>query len=269
MIPFNHDSYSKKFLLFLLYLAPFQAGYINVGAFHIADGFFVSHVTGTSSMIGMGIGKLDLTIFVTFLTVLLSFILGASFAGYYLKYYKEVGREPRYSFVMFVKFLFFGIILLLSESDLFLTSKEVLYASHLLMLFLLSFCCGVQNSSSSISTGGFLKPTHMTGLSTDVGANLYMFFIKSDREEYEKLKTRIVILFSFILGGTLAELIFSIQGHYGFLFPFLTSFIFWFYSNQAVKKLRLKFGFIQVTLSLVLISTFALGVVNFTANYIN
>lgn len=225
MIPLNPKTHSPLLISLLMLIAPFQAGYVNVGAFHIADGFFVSHVTGTSSMIGMGLGKLNFVTIITFITVLLSFIAGAAFSGYYLKYYTETNKTPRYSLVMFVKFIFFGIVLILSEFDLFYTSKDVLYMSHILMLFLLSFCCGVQNSSSSFATGGFLKPTHMTGLSTDLGLNLYLFFAKGEvkqknQEELKKLKKRILILFSFILGGTFSELIFSIHVTMVSYFPF-------------------------------------------------
>lgn len=252
-----------------MFAAPFQAGYVNVGAFHIADGFFVSHVTGTGSMIGMGIGKLDLTVFITFLTVLVSFILGAALSGYYLKYYTETNRRPRYSLVMFIKFIFFGFVLVLSEFDLFYTSKEVLYISHLLMLFLLSFCCGIQNSSSSFATKGFLKPTHMTGLSTDLGLNLYQLFVRTNDDEFSNLKKRFYILISFIIGGTFSELIFSIQGHYGFLFPFLSAFIFWFYSQEHLTRFRLSPHFLKVTFSVLFISTLAIGILNFTQNYFN
>ena len=271
MIPLNPKTHSPLLISLLMLIAPFQAGYVNVGAFHIADGFFVSHVTGTSSMIGMGLGKLNFVTIITFITVLLSFIAGAAFSGYYLKYYTETNKTPKYSLVMFVKFIFFGIVLVLSEFDLFYTSKDVLHISHLLMLFLLSFCCGVQNSSSSFATGGFLKPTHMTGLSTDLGLNLYLFFAKGDvdKEELKKLKKRILILISFILGGTFSELIFSIQGHYGFLFPFISAFIFWFYSQEKFKSLVPSQSILKVTFSLLLFSTVAIGIINFTQNHLN
>ena len=272
MIELDKESFSSRYKHFLWFLAPFQAGYINVGAYHIAGGFFVSHVTGTSSMTGVGIARLDPVIFATFVTVLLSFILGAGLSGFFIKYKKEITGHSDYSTVMFVKFLFFGLVLILSELDLFYTSESVIEASHILMLFLLSFCCGVQNSSASLATGGFLKPTHMTGLSTDVGVHLYRFFYRktqSDRLEFKKTLLRIKILMAFIIGGAFSEIIFSTQGHYGFIFPFLSAFFFLMISLPKSRDIaRAKsFYFLKASLTAVFVITLVIGIASYS-NYI-
>ncbi len=269
MIELDKESFSSKYKQFIWMLAPFQAGFINVGAYSLAGGFFVSHVTGTSSMTAVGIARLDPFIFATFFTVLLSFILGAGLSGYFIKYKKEETGKADYATVMFIKFIFFGIILILSEFDVFFPSREVIEISHILMLFLLSFCCGVQNSSSSLATGGFLKPTHMTGLSTDVGIHLFRFFSRKTQKqslEYKHTILRIKILASFIIGGVFSEVIFSTQGHYGWIFPFLSSMFFFLISKSKSNTVQLtrKFQVLKASLTAVFVTTIAVGVVSYS-----
>lgn len=227
----DNKRFSKEFVLFAWLLMAFQAGYVNVGGFY-TSGNFVSHVTGTSSNIGMGLARLDISFILTFLTVLISFIVGAVFAGNFIGRYESEGKEPRYVLVTSVKCLFFFIILFLSELDSQNSLHLTQHTINTLIIFLLSFCCGAQNSTCSLSTNGFLKPTHMTGLSTDIGLNLAMYspFRKitdpAEKKEFKKNNLRIGILFSFIFGGLIASMIFQDNGHYGFLFPFLSAFTF-------------------------------------------
>jgi hypothetical protein len=121
-----------------------------------------------------------------------AFIGGAAFAGNYIGNYKDMGKKPRYILVTSIKCLFFFLILLLSELD----SQNALHLSqnavNTLIIFFLSFCCGVQNSTCALSTNGFLKPTHMTGLSTDIGINLikHFPFKKAKTKEDEEAKKK-------------------------------------------------------------------------------
>lgn len=237
MLKLNEKYFSKKLTYSIWFLMAFQAGYVNVGGFFIS-GSFVSHVTGTSSRIGMGIANFDMLVLATFLTVLFAFIGGAAFAGHHIGRQQEEGKQPRYLLVSIVKSVFFGLVLLLSEFDLVFSGSELaelgLNANiiNILMIFFLSFCCGVQNSTCALATNGFLKPTHMTGLSTDIGIFLTKTFAwkKRDCEQYRdsihKNNLRISILTSFIFGGVIATMIFSYNGHYGFLFPFMSSLCF-------------------------------------------
>ena len=68
----------------------------------------------------------------------------------------------------------------------------------------------------------------MTGLSTDIGINLTKIFAwRGDREKFSaELRTNLVrlgILSFFIFGGSMALVIFSKNGYYGFIFPFVSS----------------------------------------------
>lgn len=226
----DNQHFSKSFIYSIWFLMAFQAGYVNIGGLYIS-GNFVSHVTGTSSRIGKGIAELDLYSLITFPTILLSFVIGAAFAGHYIGALKELGQRPKYILVTAVKAIFFGMaFFLLAYEDLLIImlniSAEIL---DMLIIFLLSFSCGVQNATCSLSTNGFLKPTHMTGLSTDIGINLSRLKSLTGRArklEWHKSKLRLSILASFIFGGVISTFVFEENGHQGLLFPFLSSLCF-------------------------------------------
>lgn len=227
MLKFNEeDETSKYFELFIWLLMSFQAGYVNVGGF-VIFGNFVSHVTGTTSQIGMGVASINFEQLITFVGLLVTFILGSAFAGHFLGRKMEENKEPEFIIVTFVKAVLFGFVLLISEHYFTDMSMEV----KLTLVYLLSLACGMQNATCAIATNGFLKPTHMTGLSTDIGINLTKVFAykktdeKKYRDEINKNRLRFKILGSFIAGGVIAGLIFAHNGHYGFLFPFVSSFL--------------------------------------------
>lgn len=244
MLRLNNNNLSKNFKLFIWLLMGFQAGYINVGGF-VIFGNFVSHVTGTSSQIGMGIARLDFGHITTFITLILAFIIGAAFASYFLERRLIENKEPEFTFVTAVKASIFGAVLILSEYYFLNMNHEI----KLALVFLLSLACGMQNATCSLATNGFLKPTHMTGLSTDIGINLIrVFSLKKGTLEYtetkEKNLLRIKILFSFISGGVVASLIFADNGHYGFIFPFVSSLCMLtvsVLSEKESKKIRINF----------------------------
>lgn len=269
MLRLDNKSLPRRFKMFIWYLMSFQAGYINVGGF-IIFGSFVSHVTGTSSQIGMGIAGLDAEKIMTFVTILGSFILGAGFAGKHIGQNILSGKKPAYIFVTSVKALIFLLVLILSEIYFYETTMTV----KLILIHLLSFVCGIQNATCSQATNGFLKPTHMTGLSTDIGINLFKYNALDENNEERKLqeknnRIRFRILGSFISGGAIAFFIFSTNGHHGFLFPFLSSIAMLYTtivseriegaSTTLTRKLKINFRFAQLSLVGVLFSVLATG----------
>ncbi len=222
LMPDDNKIFSKNLMYLFWFLMSFQAGYINVGGFLIS-GSFVSHVTGTSSQLGIGLSDLNLERILTLFTILASFIFGAFFTGYYIIRKEEENQPAQYTFVLSVKTICFAIILLAHLPNFYFNEKIV----DLMTIFLLAFCCGIQNSVCSHATNGFLKPTHMTGLSTDIGIFLAKVYAWKDNKrkfflESRKNILRLCVLFSFIFGGVISSVIFQSQGHLGFLFPFLS-----------------------------------------------
>lgn len=258
----KNEFFSQKFVYLIWMIMSFQAGYVNVGGFY-TSGAFVSHVTGTSSNIGIGISRYDITFLLNFLVILIAFITGAAFASYYISKKQDEGKDPNYLRVLFIKSLFFFMVLLLSEMDLILPDLMSAATVNTWIIFFLSFCCGIQNSTCAQATGGFLKPTHMTGLSTDIGINLARYFKpgvdKAKREEeLHKNNLRISILGSFISGGVIASFIFTKNGHYGFIFPFLSSVCFLGLGIARDKQYFKDYKLVQFALKGSIIATFVI-----------
>ncbi len=256
----KNEYFSQRFVYLVWMIMSFQAGYVNVGGFY-TSGTFVSHVTGTSSNIGIGISRFDLTFLLNFIVILIAFIGGAAYASYHISTREDNGKQPNYLRVLMVKSFFFFLVLLLSEMDLLLPELISPTTINTWIIFFLSFCCGVQNSTCAQATGGFLKPTHMTGLSTDIGINLARYFRKRSnsqliKNEIHKNNLRIFILISFISGGVIASFIFTKNGHYGFIFPFLSSLCFLGLGLARDKKLFKDSQFIQLAIKGSIVLTF-------------
>ena len=133
MLKLEENRFSKKFIYSVWLVMSFQAGYVNVGGFY-TSGSFVSHVTGTSSQIGINSAKLDYAILLTFLTVLVAFIAGAAFAGRHIGRSLEEKKDPNYTLVLFTKSFFFGLVFLLSGFE---WSSEYNVSAHTINIFIL------------------------------------------------------------------------------------------------------------------------------------
>lgn len=256
----KNEFFSQKFVYAVWMIMSFQAGYVNVGGFY-TSGTFVSHVTGTSSNIGIGLSNLDWLFILNFIVILISFIGGAAFASFYTARCQDREKEPKYLKVLIVKAFFFFLVLLLSEMDILFPELLSKTTINTWIIFFLSFCCGVQNSTCAIATGGFLKPTHMTGLSTDIGINIARYFnFKGDqevaKEEIRKNYLRMFILMSFISGGVIASFIFSKNGHYGFVFPFVSSLCFLGLGLIRDRRVFTDNRFVQFTTKGSIVATF-------------
>ena len=197
MLRLDDNNFSRKFTFAIWLLMAFQAGYVNVGGLFVS-GSFVSHVTGTSSRIGMSIAQLDFVVLMTFLTVLVAFMMGAGFAGANLEVRKRLGKSRKYIRVAAVKAFFFGLVLLLSNNDALTILNTTKDQTNLIIIFMLSFCCGIQNATCSIATNGFLKPTHMTGLATDLGLGFARWFENVSKEDELKKTAKKSCSFNFL-----------------------------------------------------------------------
>jgi uncharacterized membrane protein YoaK (UPF0700 family) len=159
----------------------------------------------------------------------------------------------------------FGLVVVLSGIEWTHDLDPMKHPVNLMTIFCLSFCCGVQNSTCAIATDGFLKPTHMTGLSTDIGINLTRIWGEKNKiirdELFRKNMLRISILFSFISGGVISGVIFSKYEHLAFIFPFLSSICFLMIgiSRDIIKTHQSCFAFRMAKASLGVTFVLTLG----------
>ena len=202
------------------------AGYVNAVGLLGFEHQSVSHVSGTATLLGTELLKLPTQTHLHLFGVLLSFLAGASLAGFLLHGSTlKLGRH--YDTALFCEsiLLFLAAWLLLSES----------FYGH----FLASAACGLQNALATTYSGAIIRTTHVTGIFTDLGIMLGAIF-RGEALDRRKAKLFLFIIIGFIVGGTAGALCFA-QVHFKALFLpaaicLLTSVTYRFYSrNQSYR----------------------------------
>ena len=149
----------------------------------------VSHLTGTSTLLGLALVELDGGESLHLLLILLSFLLGAALSGLIIdKEALRLGR--RYSVALLIE----GALLLLAMLALGHGSNS----GH----FLASAACGLQNGMVSTYSGAAIRTTHVSGLFTDLGTMLG-HRLRGHPLDARKAWLYLLLIFGFVLGGAL------------------------------------------------------------------
>ncbi len=220
----------------------FQAGYINAFGF-LACGRYVSHVTGFGTQIGMAIANSSIFFALELLGFPLSFIFGSFFSALLTSARIERKQKPLFVGVSYFFSLVLLSLILLGKLGLFGTFGEQLIQAHdFVLLFLLSFVCGMQNGCFATLTKGQIRTTHLTGISTDIGTDLArIWFGKLSPPELDLTKkinmSRIVTVVSFALGSILSVLMSRYFAYGALTVPFATSLVVLYAVHHIIKEL--------------------------------
>ena len=149
----------------------FQAGFINAFGF-LAVGRYVSHVTGYGTQVGTQAAVKDFLFALELFGSPLFFIAGSFFSGFFTAARLENGERPRFDIPMACFSILLGALFVCGESGLIGEFGTKSRTVELVVLYLLSFVCGLQNGCFSVLTKGQIRTTHMTGISTDIGTDL-------------------------------------------------------------------------------------------------
>ncbi|HET6433523.1 YoaK family protein [Dyella sp.] len=137
----------------------FIAGSINAVGFLGFRHQPITHLTGTTTALGVAVAQGDLAEAWHWLAAILSFVAGAVISGFIVRH--EVLRLGRR----------YGVVLVL-ESLLLLTAVPLLHGQSDLGLYLAAMACGLQNAMVSTYSGAVFRTTHVTGIFTDLGIYL-------------------------------------------------------------------------------------------------
>jgi uncharacterized membrane protein YoaK (UPF0700 family) len=165
------------------------AGSVNVvgllGFTHQA----ISHLSGTATLVGASLTRAPLTESLHLLAILLSFILGAAFSGFFLRN-RTLKLSRHYDFLLFTE----GCLLMVSIWLL----KDNYPAGH----YVASAACGLQNALATTYSGAIVRTTHMTGIFTDLGI---MLGERLRQKHFDKRKAVLFLLLitGFISGGVI------------------------------------------------------------------
>jgi uncharacterized membrane protein YoaK (UPF0700 family) len=162
------------------------AGSVNAIALRGFNHQGVSHLSGSSTLLGVELAAGNLPEVLHLALILLSFVFGAVSL--------RLGRR-------------YGVALL-AESALLLSAMIFLNRGSLLGHYLASGACGLQNAMTSTFSGAVVRTTHVTGLFTDLGVTLGLW-LRGQQADQRRVVLYFTLIAGFILGGVLGAMGFS------------------------------------------------------------
>ncbi|WP_108124775.1 YoaK family protein [Saccharospirillum mangrovi] len=170
------------------------AGCVNAIAVLGLDHQALSHLSGTATSLGAGLGRLPWNQSLHLLLILVSFFFGALVSGLLagggaLK----LGRQYE-TLLVLEALLLFGAMGLFD------------HGSHSGQ-YLASAACGMQNALATTYSGAVVRTTHVTGLFTDLGILLGSWW-RGEPFDRRKCVLFILIIVGFISGGVVGAWLF-------------------------------------------------------------
>jgi uncharacterized membrane protein YoaK (UPF0700 family) len=202
-------------------LLTFAAGSVNAGAFVVCQRF-VTHVTGTSTRVGMDLHQWWLVL--DYGIVLGCFVLGAMFSVLAIDSRFHRGKKPLYAAPLVGVSLVLLLVALLGHVGLFgpIGDSNVEKMPSFIFLSMLSFAMGLQNAAVATSTGATVRTTHLTGPATDLGVHLANIFFTQGEAKKHAMRSaalRAGKIVSFIAGAGAGVSIVTNHHYLGFIFP--------------------------------------------------
>jgi uncharacterized membrane protein YoaK (UPF0700 family) len=167
----------------------FIAGIINiVGLLSFAHSA-VSHVTGSTSLLGAAVADADWRAAGGLLALIGAFLFGAAVSGALIQDSTlRLGRS--YGLVLSIE----AIVLALTVPLLNRGGDAGIYA--------LAGACGLQNAMASAYSGAVVRTSHVTGMITDLGIYLG-HLVRGTRIEHRRLQLCLIVIVAFFCGGAL------------------------------------------------------------------
>lgn len=218
--------------IFVWFLLAFQAGAVNAGGF-LACGRFVTHTTGFATHFAFELVNKRTWIAFGMLSVPAFFLLGAMITSYFVDLPLMHGKKANYRVPSLLIFFCFALAMYLGSLGVFgLFGSEMVFHQDYLLLVLLCMASGLQNAMITNANGVVVRTTHLTGITTDLGVGLVRAFFGERRKDPQRLLrermatfARAGILLSFVLGSTVAALLYLHAHYLGFAVPVFTSLI--------------------------------------------
>lgn len=209
----------------------FQGGWLNAGGF-LATHRFVSHVTGFATQFGYDMAKSNWVEAIGMLMVPVFFLIGSMISAYYVDREITAHRKPKYYILFLLISIFLLLVLILGSLDLLgefgkapVTDNDI--KTDVFMLSLICLSCGIQNAGTTTASNYFVRTTHLTGMTTDLGIGLVRMTseISLARKKIERNKSqiRVLLISSFVFGSMVSSFIFLRWHFLGFIVPCLIS----------------------------------------------
>jgi uncharacterized membrane protein YoaK (UPF0700 family) len=180
-------------------LLSFHAGFVN-GVCMLANNIGVTHMTGTTTRLGIDVGEGLLDNAMVNLCLIINFIFGASIAGFNIDGAFKLGAS-------------YGPLFFIGSGIFLLACLCEIYDSHdLYFLYFAAMGSGLQNGLTTKYSGNVLRTTHMTGTATDLGILLGRWWGRGESKEFWRFYLLVPIFVAFCAGGIISVPIFHAMG---------------------------------------------------------
>lgn len=181
------------------------AGMVNVIAYLGVEHQVVSHMSGTTSLLGAALARGEWSEVRLLWGVLLAFSLGAMLSGLIIQDSTlQLGRR-------------YGVALLL-ESILLLAAIPLLERQPTWGIFSAAAACGLQNAMATTYSGAAVRTTHLSGMFTDLGIGLG-HLLRGMPLPLRRLTLSGLIISGFLFGSLLGTWLFQRLYYWSMLVP--------------------------------------------------
>jgi uncharacterized membrane protein YoaK (UPF0700 family) len=182
-----------------------MAGIVNVVGLLGFEHQAITHLTGTTSLLGAAIGNSDLRTALHFLAAIVSFVAGTALSGFLIQDSAlKLGRR-------------YGIALFL-ESILLAFAVPLLNRHNPLGLYFASCACGLQNAMATTYSGSVVRTTHVSGMFTDLGIFIG-HTLRGLAVDRRRLRLCLIIISGFLCGGIVGAQAFRVLGYATLFIP--------------------------------------------------
>ncbi|WP_024890152.1 YoaK family protein [Luteimonas huabeiensis] len=204
------------------------AGMVNVVGYLGFEHLAVSHLTGTTSLLGAALVEGDWRSVRHLWAILIAFSLGAMLSGLIVQDSTlRLGRR-------------YGVALAL-EAVLLAASVPMFVHQQLNGALLAAMACGLQNAMVTTYSGAAVRTTHLSGMFTDLGIGLG-HLIRGMPLPLRRLTLSGLIISGFLGGGILGAWLFRAMHYYALLIPAaltgLTGIGYVAYRHWALRRQR-------------------------------
>lgn len=181
------------------------AGMVNAVGFLGFEHQAVTHLTGTTTLLGAAIATSDLRAALHLAGVALAFVAGAALGGVIVQDATlRLGRR-------------YGVALAF-ESLLLFASAAMFRRHEVTGALLAAMACGLQNAMATTYSGAVVRTTHLSGMFTDLGIGLG-HALRGLPLQKRRLWLCTLIISAFFLGAVLGAALFAHAGTDALLVP--------------------------------------------------
>lgn len=185
------------------------AGVVNVVGYLGFEHQAISHLTGTTSLLGAALVERDWQTVSHLWGVLLAFCAGAMLSGLILQDDSlRLGRR-------------YGATLAI-EAALLVAAVPLFQGGHIAGALLAAMACGLQNAMVTTYSGALVRTTHLSGMFTDLGIGLG-HLIRGRPLPFRRLTLSGLIVSGFLTGGIAGAWLFGHIAYHALLIPALAT----------------------------------------------